>query len=132
MLMCLLSTECRLSFIVLLLPWEEGTEEKIKIVHLGSVGSVRNSVIANFPFPLFLSVVSSRELGKDKGLIMSSKRRGDLESHEKNGLKQCKILERGKREVNPRDMKVFFFLSYLINLFYFCLSWVFIAAWAFL
>ena len=25
-------------------------------------------------------------------------------------------------------MKVFFFLSYLINLFYFCLSWVFIAA----
>ena len=88
MLKCLLSTECRLSFIVLLLPWEEGTEEKIKIVHLGSVGSVRNSVIANFPFPLFLSVVSSRELGKDKGLIMSSKRRGDLESHEKNGLKQ--------------------------------------------
>ena len=87
--------------------------KKIKIVHLGRVGSVCNSGIAIFPFPLFHFVVSSRELGEDKGLIMSSKRKGDLESHEENGLKEWKILERGKREVKPRIWSFFLFNLFL-------------------
>lgn len=78
------------SFHSLVTSWEEGTEEKIKIVHLGSVGSVRNSVDSHLSLStLPICGISSRELGKDKGWIMSSKRRGDLHrAVRKNGLKE--------------------------------------------